>query len=213
MVCLDLIVFLGFGGAHPPSFILVVDYFRVESGKKGRSICVGPARVGIRDMAPVEKLVPLVTVGGTFDVLHKGHWFLLEEAFNVADRVVIGLTTDAFVARMRKSHTVDSFLNRRAELERFLVERGLEGRAEVVPIEDRFGPTIDARPRAGVIEGILVSEETEEGAEEINRIRVADGMKPLLIVVVMMVMADDGKPISSTRIRRQEVDRFGRLVG
>jgi pantetheine-phosphate adenylyltransferase len=35
----------------------------------------------------------------------------------------------------------------------------------------------------------------------------------MLIIVVSMVLAEDGKPISSTRIRRQEVDRYGRLVG
>ena len=164
-------------------------------------------------VARLEKLISVVTVGGTFDVLHKGHWFLLEEAFNVADRVLIGLTTDRFVARMGKSHPVSSYMERRAELEEWLGSRGFSERAEIVPIDDRYGPTIGNRPRSNVIGGILVSEETEPGAEEINRIRVAEGKRPLLIVVVTMVMADDGVPISSTRIRRQEVDRFGRLVG
>jgi pantetheine-phosphate adenylyltransferase len=58
-----------------------------------------------------------------------------------------------------------------------------------------------------------VSEETEPGALEINRRRVKLGKRPLLIVVFKMILAQDGKPISSTRIRRQEVDRFGRLIG
>ena len=164
-------------------------------------------------MAQLEKLISVVTVGGTFDVLHKGHWFLLEEAFNVADRVLIGLTTDEFVARMEKSHPVDRYERRRADLERWLDSRGFLGRADIVPIDDRYGPTVGDRPRGGEIEGILVSEETEPGAEEINQIRVSEGKKPLLIVVVTMVMADDGVPISSTRIRRQEVDRYGHLVG
>lgn len=164
-------------------------------------------------VARLEKLISVVTVGGTFDVLHKGHWFLLEEAFNVAERVLIGLTTDRFVARMGKSHPVDVYGGRRVELEGWLGSRGFLERSEIVPIGDRYGPTIGNRPRSNVIEGILVSEETEPGAEEINRIRVAEGKRPLLIVVVTMVMADDGVPISSTRIRRQEVDRHGRLVG
>ena len=164
-------------------------------------------------VARLEKLISVVTVGGTFDVLHKGHCLLLEEAFDVAERVLIGLTTDRFVARMRKSHPVEVFGERRAELEGWLESREFMGRAEIIPLDDRYGPTIGNRPRSNVIEGILVSEETEPGAEEINRIRVAEGKRPLLIVVVTMVMADDGIPISSTRIRRQEVDRHGRLVG
>ena len=65
----------------------------------------------------MEKLISVVTVGGTFDVLHKGHWFLLEEAFNVAERVLIGLTTDRFVIRMGKSPPVDVYGGRREELE------------------------------------------------------------------------------------------------
>lgn len=161
----------------------------------------------------MEKLIPLVTIGGTFDVLHKGHWFILEESYNVADRVLIGLTTDDFVKRMKKSHLVDCYEKRLQELKRFLGERGFTERSEIVPIDDRFGPTIGDRPGSDEIQGIVVSEETEPGAEEINRIRVRDGKKPLLIVVVSMVLADDGKPISSTRIRRQEVDRYGRLIG
>lgn len=161
----------------------------------------------------MEKRIPLVTIGGTFDVLHKGHWFILEEAFNVAEQVLIGLTTDDFVKRMKKSHAVDCYEKRLEELEKFLKEKAFRERAEIIPIDDRFGPTIGESPLNYEIDGIVVSEETEPGAEEINWIRVKEGKKPLLIVVVSMVLAEDGKPISSTRIRRQEVDRYGRLIG
>ena len=161
----------------------------------------------------MEKRIPLVTVGGTFDVLHKGHWFLLEEAFSLADRVLVGLVTDGFAGRMGKSHPVDCYCKRLGVLEGFLEERGLLGRAKVVPIDDVYGPTVGDIPLADVIDGVLVSEETEPGAEEINRRRVEEGRKPLLIIVVSMVLAEDGVPISSTRIRQQEVDRFGRLIG
>ena len=161
----------------------------------------------------MEKLIPLLTIGGTFDVLHKGHWFILEESFNVADRVLIGLTTDEFVRSMKKSHAVDCFEKRLKELKRFLGEKGFLERSEITPISDRYGPTVGENSQTDEIGGIVVSEETEPAAEEINRIRVREEKKPLLIVVVSMVLADDGKPISSTRIRRQEVDRYGRLIG
>ncbi|RLI09230.1 phosphopantetheine adenylyltransferase [Candidatus Bathyarchaeota archaeon] len=157
----------------------------------------------------VDKRLRLVSVGGTFDALHKGHWFLLEEAFKVADRVIIGLTTDEFARELHKPHHIDCYEKRLADLKRFLAERGLLHRAEIIPLADPYGPTIDSSE----IEGIVVSEETEPRAEEINRLRVAKGRRPLLIFCIKMVLAEDGRPISSTRIRRQEVDRYGRLIG
>jgi len=150
-----------------------------------------------------------VSVGGTFDVMHKGHWFLLEETFNVGERAIVGVTTDEFAATLKKQHEIDSYENRRRDVENFLEEKGYWGRAEIVPLNDPFGPTVDS----DILEGIIVSEETEVTAEVINRMRVDQGRKPLLIFVITMVLADDGKPISSTRVRRQEVDRYGRLIG
>lgn len=150
-----------------------------------------------------------VTVGGTFDVMHKGHWFLLEEAFEVGERVIIGITTDEFARRLKKPHRIDCFKKRLSDVKRFLNVNGLIHRAVLIPLEDPYGPAVDENE----IEGIIVSEETEPRAEEINQIRVGNGLRPLLIFVIKMILADDGKPISSTRIRRQEVDRYGRLVG
>ncbi len=43
--------------------------------------------------------------------------------------------------------------------------------------------------------------------------RTEKGKRPLLIFCIKMVLAEDGKPISSTRVRKQEVDRYGRLLG
>jgi len=156
-----------------------------------------------------EQRLKTVTVAGTFDSMHKGHWLLLDEAFNVADKVIIGITTDRFAASMKKPHEVDPYDARIGEVKKYLKKRGLFRRATLFPLDDPYGPSIDE----GGLEGIIVSEETEAKAEEINQIRVDKGEKPLLIFVMKMVLADDGKPISSTRVRRQEVDRYGRLIG
>ena len=161
----------------------------------------------------MEKRISHVTVGGTFDVLHKGHWLLLEESYRIGERVIIGLTTDEFVKKMKKKHPVNNFETRYGELVKFLEKNDYSDRTNIVPIDDKYGPTINDRAYAYKLEGILVSEETESGAEEINQIRVNEGKKPLLIIVVTMVLADDDIPISSTRIRKQEVDRFGKLIG
>lgn len=151
----------------------------------------------------------LVSVGGTFDVIHKGHWFLLEETFNVGEKAVVGITTDEFAASLKKGHEIDCYEKRLQDVLAFLIERHYLQRAKIVPLNDQYGPTVDSDE----IEGIIVSEETEVTAEIINQLRVNRGRKPLLIFVITMVLADDGKPISSTRVRRQEVDRFGHLIG
>ncbi len=151
----------------------------------------------------------LVSVGGTFDVMHKGHWFLLEETFKVGEKAIVGVTTDEFAISLKKCHEIDCYEKRLRDVINFLKEKGYLSRAKIVPLNDTFGPTIDSDE----IEGIVVSEETEATAEVINQKRVERRRKPLLIFVITMVLADDGKPISSTRIRRQEVDRFGHLIG
>ena len=156
-----------------------------------------------------ENRLKLVSVGGTFDVMHKGHWFLLEETFNVGEQAIVGITTDEFAATLKKEHKIDCYEKRHRDVETFLREKGYYERSKIVPLRDPFGPTVDSNE----IEGIIVSEETEPTAEVINKMRVERGFRPLLMFVITMVLAEDGKPISSTRIRRQEVDRYGRLIG
>ena len=150
----------------------------------------------------------LVAIGGTFDRLHRGHRMLLLKAFEIGDRVLIGLTSDAFAKRMHKNHEVAGYEERLRELESLLEELGVSERAEIRMIEDPYGATLDDPS----IEAIVVSEETRVRAEEINKLRVGRGLPPLSIVCIGMVLAEDGKPISTTRIRSGEIDREGRLL-
>jgi len=150
----------------------------------------------------------LVAVGGTFDIIHKGHRRLLEKAFELGEHVIIGLTTDAFVERMGKPHKVRPYSERRRTLEEFLKEMGTLWRAKIEPIDDPYGPAI-VDPD---IEAIVVSDETYPRAAEINRIRRSRGLTPLEVVKIAMVMAENGKPISATRVRLGEIDENGRLL-
>ena len=154
-----------------------------------------------------ERPFRLVGVAGTFDMLHRGHKALLRKAFEVGDLVIIGLTTDEFAAKM-KNHEVAPYKERLAELQAFLMEEGVLDRAEVVAINDPYGPAI----WDGGFEALVVSEETAPRAEEINAIRARRGLKPLELVVIPMVKAENGKPISTTRIRAGEIDREGHLL-
>ncbi|RLF22763.1 MAG: phosphopantetheine adenylyltransferase, partial [Thermoprotei archaeon] len=79
---------------------------------------------------------------------------------------------------------------------------------DITRIDDVYGTSISEEE----LEAIVVSEETLYRALEINRIRVEKGLRPLVIVVVPMVLAYDGKPISSSRIRRGEINEEGEPI-
>ena len=143
-----------------------------------------------------------VAVGGTFDKFHDGHKKLLSTAFEMGDRVEIGVTSDAFGGL---KGNIDPCEERMKNLKCFFSDKS---NFTVVPLEDPFGTTI----YDGDFEAIVVSKETEPTAVKINEIRVSKGMKPLDIIVVNFVMAYDGNPISSTRIISGEINNNGNLM-
>jgi len=149
-----------------------------------------------------------VLVGGTFDELHKGHLALLMKAFEVGERVIIGLSSEQLARELRKNHEVASYEQRLKELRNFLMAQGAFDRAKIVPLDTPYGITLSTT----IAEALVVSKETEPRALTINQKRKANGIKPLELVVIDMVPAEDCIPISTTRIRRGEIDREGHLL-
>ncbi len=149
-----------------------------------------------------------VAVGGTFDELHRGHEALISKAFEVGEKVVIGLSSDEFVSKMSKAHKTASYAERLNELQAYLEKAGLANRAEIVPLNDPYGLTISGKG----LDALVVSKETEVIAEKINEIRNKAGLSPLKIVTVNMVQAENCIPISTTRIRKGEIDRNGHMM-
>jgi cytidyltransferase-like protein len=149
-----------------------------------------------------------VAVGGTFDELHRGHKALLNKAFEVGEKIVIGLSSDEFVKQMGKPHITASYAERFRDLQDFLEEYGLAERSEIIPLNDPYGITVSGKG----LDALVVSKETEFIAGKINEIRKKAGFSPLEIVAVNMVPAENCTPISTTRIRKGEIDRNGRLL-
>jgi pantetheine-phosphate adenylyltransferase len=149
-----------------------------------------------------------VAVGGTFDEFHKGHKALLLKAFEVGEHVLIGLCSDDFVAKMGKPHNTAPYQERLKELNAFLRERNLSDKAEIIPLNDPYGNTLTDK----CIGALVVSEETKATALKINQKRKEAGLPPLEIIVISMVPAENCAPISTTRIRRGEIDREGHLL-
>jgi len=149
-----------------------------------------------------------VLVGGTFDEFHKGHRALIMKAFEVGERVMLGLSSDQLARELRKNHEVATYEERLGELRRFLKLEGVFDRAKIVPLDTPYGITLSTT----IAETLVLSKETEPVGITINKKRKASGLKPLELVVIDMVPAEDYIPISSTRIRHGEIDREGHLV-
>jgi len=155
-----------------------------------------------------EKKYSKVATGGTFDGIHAGHRRLLERSFELGAEVVIGLTSDEF-ARKEGKITRRKYGEREAELEAFIKSRFPGGRFTIAKLDDYFGPGIASRD----VQALVASPETGKRVGLANALRAERGFPPLELVLVDWVEAEDGRPISSTRIRKGEIDEEGRLVG
>ena len=146
-----------------------------------------------------ENLSKKVVVGGTFDSFHKGHEHLLKKARSLGE-VKIGLTSNK-MAKENKGVEVEPFEDRKEHLLDFLPD------AKVEKIEEPIGFSLYED-----FDYIVVSDETRLRAEKINEERENIGKKRIEIVEVDFYLAQDGKPVSSTRIREGEIDREGTVI-
>jgi len=148
-----------------------------------------------------------VCIGGTFSPLHKGHKLLIKTACELAGtngKVFIGLTS---VEMVTQKGPIEPYAKRKHALEQFLKEEHVQADVEIQPLHDLYGPAIEREYQA-----IVVSPETKKVAEDINRKRKEQQKKPLRIVVIPLVLAEDHHPICSTRIRRHEIDENGTVL-
>ncbi len=144
-----------------------------------------------------------VALGGTFDILHDGHKALIRKAYDLGD-VVIGLTSDEMARQ--KGHFLHNYKARKQAITTFV--RGEIGREPVIiKLDDSYGPSVRER-----FDYIVVSPETLNTAKRINDVRKKSDLPSITIVVVDWVLAQDGKPISSTRIHGGEIDEHGVLL-
>ena len=146
-----------------------------------------------------------VVLGGTFNVIHKGHLALLRKAFETGDYIFIGLTSDEMANRSRDV-PVQSYEIREKNLLAAITDI-MKGREFIIEkIDDVYGPAI-----VGNYDAIVVSEETKNGAEKINDARRSAGLKPLEIIEIEMILADDGGKIAARRVMKGEIDKDGNL--
>ena len=148
----------------------------------------------------------LVAMGGTFDVIHNGHMALLKKSFSISSKVIIGLSSDQLAVKRGKS-LVNDYSKRFSLLESAIEKNFPNSSYEISKLENDFGPAVVE----GSVKALVVSEETSAKGLHLNELRAERNLSPVEIIVVPMVLAKDGKAISSTRIKNSEIDSNGNL--
>src|SRR4030095_8779621 len=141
----------------------------------------------------------IVATGGTFDIMHRGHYTLLLKAFEVGKQVIIGISSDDY-ATFKKKKITNEYSVRLKNLKKFNKTNYL-----IYELDDFYGPTVLTID----VQAIVTTEATKDNCIKINELRKSKGMPQLEIIVVPLVEDQEGKVISSTRIRDGEIDING----
>ena len=149
----------------------------------------------------------LVAMGGTFDIIHRGHLTLLANAFEISDKVIIGLTSDEFVKKKGKK-PVHKYDERLRNLLLIIFKEFPNMIFEISQLDNDFGPAVLEKE----VQALVVSDETKNQGNILNKLRTERNISPVEIIVVPMTLAKDGKRISTTRIKNSEIDSDGNLL-
>jgi pantetheine-phosphate adenylyltransferase len=147
-----------------------------------------------------------VAMGGTFDIIHKGHLALLEKAFSVSSKVIIGLTSDEF-AKKKNKKIFNTYDKRFETLSNVIKLNFPNVLFQISELDDDFGPSVLEEN----VQALIVSDETKNQGNVLNQLRTQQNLSPVQIITVPMILAHDGKRISTTRIKNLEIDSNGNL--
>ena len=149
----------------------------------------------------------LIAMGGTFDIIHHGHITLLSTAFDISEKVIIGLTSDEFVQKKGKN-PIHKYDERLKNLTSIIFKKFPNSYFEISQLNNDFGPAVFEKE----VQALVVSDETKNQGNILNKLRSERNLSPVEIIVVPMTLAKDGKRISTTRIKNSEIDSDGNLL-
>jgi len=149
----------------------------------------------------------IVALGGTFDIIHKGHIELLNKAFSISSHVIIGLTGDELAKKMGK-RILNNYSKRYETLTSMIRKNFPNSSYSISKLENDFGPAAIE----GKLDALVVSEETRHKGDILNKLRKEKNLPSVKIVTVSMALAEDGSRISTTRIKNSEIDSEGKLL-
>jgi pantetheine-phosphate adenylyltransferase len=142
-------------------------------------------------------------VGGSWDIFHSGHRYIILSALDKGEKIDIGITSNEMIEEKLGQAPEDSFKERRQNIKDFLRSLSRFEDARLIEINDIYGNAVEEG------ESLLIAPESRNNAEKINTRREEQGREPINIEVVQKLKSVNGEPISSTYIRAGEIDQNG----
>ncbi len=141
-----------------------------------------------------------VLVAGTFDRLHSGHKLLLDKAFEVtaeSGELVIGITADSMCVGKKLAQLIEPVGKRQAQVNRYIESIGKSSiKITLMVIHNKYSIGItDA-----TLDCLVLSDETVGTGEEINQIRLSNGLEPLVLVQIPRIHG-----FTSTQLRELDL--------
>lgn len=151
----------------------------------------------------------IVATGGTFDEIHIGHIALLSKAFEIGNKVIIGISSDEFAAKSKGKNKINhNYEERVVKLKDIIKKKFGDVYYTITELDNEYGPVVILDK----LDALIASTETAKKGDKINEIRDKNGLPPIAIIAVDIIRAEDGSPISSTRIRAGEIDPLGKML-
>lgn len=146
----------------------------------------------------------VIGLGGTFDHFHTGHAFFIDQAAELADELVIGITGPALHPETKTfGNLIEPLASRETAVNEYCQTKGYRCRTTV--LTDIFGPTLSDSS----IQALCVTPETHANGEQINQARVAQGLSSLPIHQAAFFIDQTGKPLHAAEIRAGRSSRTG----
>lgn len=143
-----------------------------------------------------------VGLGGTFDRLHSGHKLFLDIAAHYGQSVHIGLITPDYLAKKQKvlAEKIQNYQFRRKNTLNYLAKRevsSLISNIDSIDMDKKLATDSS-------LEALIISQETINGAIDINKLRKKAKKTKLKLIIIPFVIREDGRTESSTRLREEE---------
>ena len=150
-----------------------------------------------------------VIIGGTFDILHKGHRNYIKQAFNNANKVHIQLSSDELASFNRKKYRVKPFQVRKNQLMNYINSfRCATNNYEIHCVNSRSELKKFCTQTDKLDLMIATQIKDIKLFRKCNELRYKNSKKKFKILKVKIITDKNGKKLSSTEINRKVNNHF-----